>query len=270
MFIKDEKTLHETNCTQEFAGAKDKCMSNKSRIPPYSYGYAKSIYEKLEKYELRTTLPLVKEDECLIVRLDGKGLTARFKDNSELFLSDFHLAMRRVLENIKKYCSFVEFAYSFKDEISVLINKDFIQKNNEYANRTEKLLPILSGYVSAMFSQYISKKLKIIPTEAFAFDARIIILPKEKMKDYFHSRQAFAMAAFMDRICSFYQLSVEKRTVAYVKTVLKEKGMNWNRFPQYVCSGYVGFENEKWEVETASDFAQKWEKYNVDSINSKV
>ena len=46
--------------------------------------------------------------------------------------------------------------------------------------------------------------------------------------------------------------------------------MNWNSFPQYVCSGYVGFENEKWEVETASDFAQKWEKYNVDSINSKV
>ena len=143
------------------------------------------------------------------------------------------------------------------------INKDFIQKNNDYANRMEKLLPILSGYVSAMFSQYISKKLKIIPTEAFAFDARIIILPKEKMKDYFHSRQAFAMAAFMDRVCSFYQLSVEKRTVAYVKTALKEKGMNWNSFPQYVCSGYVGFENEKWEVETASDFAQKWEKYNT-------
>ena len=28
------------------------------------------------------------------------------------------------------------------------------------------------------------------------------------------------------------------------KTALKEKGMNWNSFPQYVCSGYVGFENE--------------------------
>ena len=52
MFIKDGKTLNETNCTQEFAGTKDKCMSNKSRIPPYSYGYAKSIYEKLEKYKI--------------------------------------------------------------------------------------------------------------------------------------------------------------------------------------------------------------------------
>ncbi len=46
MFIKDGKILHETNCTQEFAGTKDKCMSNKSRIPPYSYGYAKSIVIK--------------------------------------------------------------------------------------------------------------------------------------------------------------------------------------------------------------------------------
>ena len=108
----------------------------------------------------------------------------------------------------------------------------------------------------------ISKSLKKTPTEAFAFDARIIILPKDKLQDYFHSRQAFAMAAFMDRLCSFYQLSVEKRTVAYVKTALKEKGMDWNKFPQYVCSGYVAFGKEKWEVETASDFAQKWDKYN--------
>ena len=89
MFMKDEKILNEINCIQKCAGAKDKYMSIKSKIPHYSYGYAKSTYEKLEKYELRTTLPLVKEDECLIVRLDGKGLTARFKDNSELFLSDF-------------------------------------------------------------------------------------------------------------------------------------------------------------------------------------
>ncbi|MDY6367340.1 MAG: tRNA(His) guanylyltransferase Thg1 family protein [Clostridia bacterium] len=238
-------------------------VNDKQRIPPYSYGYAKATYDNLEQYEITTTIPRIKEDECLIVRLDGKGLTSRFKKNNELFLSDFHLAMKRVLENIKKYCSFVVFAYSFKDEISFLLNKDFIQNDKAYLNRIEKILSIISGYVSAMFSQYISKKLKNFQTESFAFDARIIILPKEKLKDYFHSRQAFAMAAFMDRICSFYNLSIEKRTVAYVKTALKENGMNWNNFPQYVCSGYVGFENEKWEVETASDFFQKWEKYSA-------
>ena len=238
-------------------------MNDKQKIPPYSYGYAKSTYEKLEKYEMSTTIPFIKEDEVLIVRLDGKGLTARFKDNNELFLSDFHLAMRRILENIKKYCSFVDFAYSFKDEISFIINKDFIQNNNDYANRIEKILPIISGYVSAMFSQYISKKLKHIQTESFAFDARIIILPKEELKNYFHSRQSFAMAAFMDRLCSFYYLSVERRTVVDVKKALKERNMDWNSFPQYVCSGYVAYAQGKWKVETASDFYQKWEKYNT-------
>ncbi len=268
MVIKDEKILIGTNYSQEISGVEDKNTNNKLIIPPYSYGYAKSTYEKLQQYEISTNIPQIKEDECLIIRLDGKGLTSRFKDNKKPFLPDFHLAMRRVLENIKKYCAFVEFTYSFKDEISFLVNKDFIQNNKGYANRMEKILPIISGYVSAMFSQYISKKLKVFQTEAFAFDARIIILPKDKLKDYFHARQAFAMAAFMDRICSFYSLSVEKRTVAYVKTALKEKGMNWNNFRQYVCSGYVGYEKEKWMVETASDFALKWEKYNVvDIIN---
>lgn len=261
MFIRHQLQLRKTKCGQEFSDAKDKYMINKTSIPPYSYGYAKSTYDKLKKYEKTITLLSIKEDECLLVRLDGKGLTSRFKDKGEFFLSDFHLAMKRVLENIKKYCSFVRFAYSFKDEISFIIDKDLIQKNKDYANRIEKILPLISGYVSAMFSQYIPKRLKNIPTEAFAFDARIIILPKEKLKDYFHSRQAFAMAAFIDRVCSFYQLSVEKRTIANVKTALKGKGLNWNNFPQYVCSGYVGYEKEKWKVETASDFAQKWEKY---------
>ena len=236
-------------------------MNDKQKIPPYSYGYAKSTYEKLEKFEMSTTIPFIKEDEVLIVRLDGKGLTSRFKCDSELFLSDFHLAMRRILENIKKYCSFVDFAYSFKDEISFIINKDIIQNNKDYANRIEKVLPIVSGFVSSMFSQYISKKLKTIPTEAFAFDARIIILPKEELKNYFHSRQSFAMAAFMDRLCSFYHLSVERRTVVDVKKALKEKNMDWNSFPQYVCSGYVAYTQNKWKVETASDFSQKWGKY---------
>ena len=242
---------------------KDNYMKDEQKIPPYSYGYAKSTYEKLEKYEMSTKLPFINVDECLIVRLDGKGLTSRFKDNSELFLSDFHLAMRRILENIKKYCSFVDFAYSFKDEISFIIKKDFIQNDKGYANRIEKILPIISGYVSAMFSQYISKKLKNFPTEAFAFDARIIILPKDKLKVYFHSRQSFAMAGFMDRLCSFYHLQVEKRTVVDTKKALKERNIDWNSFPQYVCSGYVAYAQDKWKVETASDFFQEWGKYNI-------
>ena len=75
----------------------------------YSYGYAKATYEKLEQYEVSMQVPPIEPDESLIVRLDGKGLTARFKSNEELFLSDFHLAMKRVMENIKKYCPYVTF-----------------------------------------------------------------------------------------------------------------------------------------------------------------
>ena len=37
-------------------------MNDKRKIPPYSYGYAKSTYEKLEKYEMSTTIPFIKEE----------------------------------------------------------------------------------------------------------------------------------------------------------------------------------------------------------------
>ncbi len=175
--------------------------------PNYSYGYAKSTYDKLEQYEISMQVPSIGTDESIVIRLDGKGLTARFKSDSELFLPDFHLAMKRVMENIKKYFPFVTFAYSFKDEISLLINREQIEHSKDFQNRIEKVLPLLSGYISSMFSQYIPKKLKKSPCEAFTFDARIIILPISLLKDYFHSRQAFAMSGFIDRICSFKHLT---------------------------------------------------------------
>ena len=240
-------------------------MSNpiqKIILPNYTYSYAITTYEKLIQYELSMQVPSLEANESLIVRLDGKGLTARFKSENELFLSDFHLAMKRVMENIKKYCPYVTFAYSFKDEISLLINKEQIEHSKDFQNRIEKVLPFLSGYISAMFSQYISKRLKTSPCEAFTFDARIIILPTSQLKDYFHSRQAFALSGFIDRICSFKHLTLESRTFSNVKKALKDIGDDWFNYPQYVCSGYVGrYENEKWIVDTASDFLQKWFKY---------
>ena len=234
----------------------------KTMQPNYSYGYAKATYEKLEQYEISMQVPAIKADESIVVRLDGKGLTARFKSDTELFLPDFHLAMKRVMENIKKYFPYVTFAYSFKDEISLLINKEQIEHSKDFQNRIEKVLPLLSGYISSMFSQYIPKKLKTSPCEAFTFDARIIILPTSQLKDYFHSRQAFAMSGFIDRICSFKRLTLESRTFSNVKKALKDIDDDWFNYPQYVCSGYVGrYENEKWLVDTASDFMQKWFKY---------
>ena len=232
------------------------------QVPNYSYGYAKSTYEELEKYEISMQVPAIKLNESIIIRLDGKGLTSRFKSDNELFMPDFHLAMKRIMENIKKYFPYVSFAYSFKDEISLLIDKEQIEHNKDFQNRIEKVLPLLSGYISSMFSQYIPKKLKTSTCEAFSFDARIIIIPNEQLKDYFHSRQAFAMSGFIDRICSYKHLSPISRTFSNVKQALKDIGDDWFNYPQYVCSGYVGrYENEKWTVDTASDFMQKWYKY---------
>lgn len=236
--------------------------TQKKIVPNYSYWYAKSTYEKLEHYEVSMQVPTVKAEESIIVRLDGKGLTARFKSDTDLFIPEFHLAMKITMENIKKYCPYVKFAYSFKDEISLLLDKEQVENNKDFKNRIEKVLPILSGYISSMFSQYIPKKLKASPCEAFTFDARIIIIPKEQLKDYFHSRQAFAMSGLIERICSFKHLNISSRTFINVKKALKDVGDDWFNYPQYVSSGYVGrYENGKWVVDTASDFMQKWYKY---------
>ena len=122
-------------------------IMQKIMVPNYSYGYAKSLYEKLEQYEVSMQVPSIKTDESIIVRLDGKGLTARFKSDTDLFLPEFHLAMKITMENIKKYCPYVLFAYSFKDEISLLLDKEQIEKNNDFQNRIEKVLQIGRAHV---------------------------------------------------------------------------------------------------------------------------
>ena len=237
-----------------------------SKVINYNYGYALSKNKKLLEYEKSNQIDNITEEDALMVRLDGKGLTKRFKTEDKLYLQEFHLAMRRVIENIRKYCSFITFAYSFKDEITFVLSKQYVESDKNYNNRTEKILSILSGYVSAMFSQYISPKLKEFKTEVFAFDARLIIIPKEKVNDYFHARQSFAMSAFIDRLCAFKHIETTHSYKAVVK-YLESVNESWDNYPQYICSGYVGYNNEnKWIVETASDFHQKWFKYE-DKIN---
>lgn len=228
------------------------------------YWKSKKMYPPLKKYEISMKVPEIKEDQSLIIRLDGIKMSARFKNKEEMFLFEFYDTMKNIIQDVRKYFPFVEIAYSFKDEISLLIGKEQIQ-HNKYQNRIEKILPIFSGYISSLFSQYLPKKLKKSPCEAFSFDARLILLPTSQLKYYFRSRQAFAMRSFIDRFCSYRYPSTtkkDKKIIFEIEKEIKEK-KEWE--PLY--SGYVGFfDNGEWQVQIADNFMKCWDKYEKTGV----
>lgn len=227
------------------------------------YGHKQAInkYKLFKNDEKIFDFSNINLNECIVVRLDGKGLSKRFKNKNEIFLFDFYDAMNFIVTNIKTYCEFVDFAYSFNDEISFLINKDYIRNNKFYSNRLEKLISILSGYVSAIFSQKIDIKLKKYCNESFSFDARVIIFPKHKAKEYFISRQYFAISSFIDRLYFFYKVTKHSRTIANIKKILNENNIEFNETLHYICFGIVAFEKtKKWTVETARESLSNFDK----------
>lgn len=120
----------------------------------YSYGYAKSLNKvfKLKEEEFKITL----EKDCFyIIRFDGKNMTAGFKIKGKAINTKFFDTMRNTFYEFCKSTLNVIFAYSFSDEISILIKGDGKKSDN---NRIEKLLSLLSARLALMFQSNSQKK----------------------------------------------------------------------------------------------------------------
>lgn len=197
-----------------------------------SYKYALDKYNKIKKYELKSNIE--SNDNAVIVRLDGKGMTKSFKPEDKCFDLRFYNTMHRISEDIIKYFPYTIKTYSYKDEISIQIDYDKFKYDKEYDNRQEKLLSILSGYVSSLFNKYINDK------NIYSFDARIIIIPKELVDDYFQARKDFATYAYLERMFDYYKIETDKNKFN-LNYLLKQKDkIKKEDLYEYICFGITG------------------------------
>ncbi|MDE6408551.1 MAG: tRNA(His) guanylyltransferase Thg1 family protein, partial [Anaeroplasmataceae bacterium] len=106
----------------------------------------------------------------------------------------------------KAFCSTkpnIIFAYSFSDEISILI-KGTSSKNSITA-RVEKILSLYASELSVLFYKTAKENNLELKRDSL-FDARILKVEKDKIVKYFCSRQAYA-------ICNFLQLLRDKYNI---------------------------------------------------------
>ena len=221
------------------------------------YAYKKVLdgYSLFKNKEIKTEIPDIDDNSIIIVRLDGKGLTKKFKSD-ELYNETFLSAMEYVHKEISKYCPVI-FTYGTSDEISLLFDLNYI-KSKEIEGRLEKLLTYLSGYVSSLFTIAMQCERK----EAYSFDARAIILDRNEIKEYFIKRQSFSIWRFIEKLCHKYNFDGHRFTIHDIDILLKGKGESWRNFSNKVKYGFVGYYNQnKWEVEESKDFCINWPFY---------
>ena len=195
----------------------------------------------------------IKNDIGLIIRLDGKDLTSLLKkrNKNDICNLNFVKTMKNVLEKIVTIVEYIKFAYAATDELSFELDYEKIPVD---MRRLEKLISLISGYVSSMFSiemQKITNEIKY-----YSFDARLLILPKNKIKDYFYLRQCFCFSHFLDVINSRNgkKITNEKLTLNEVKI---KYNVNYKNIEPYFIFGYVGYyKKRKWKIKKA-DFLNK-------------
>lgn len=238
-------------------------QQKRKQMRKYTYNGAVFSYSHFKGKEINTTLNLREESEALIVRLDGKGLTKRFRTD-KAYNPEFQSAMEYVIKEIANHCQIL-FAYSTSDELSLLVNLEYI-KNKEINNRLEKLLTYLSGFVSSLFTIGLHNSSERV--ETVSFDARAIIIEQKEIKKYFLCRQWFSVWKFMEKLCSIHNFEKHGYTIQHFDDKLKTKGDSWANYPNSVPYGVVGFyNNNEWITHSAKDFETEWSCYS-NAINA--
>ena len=192
----------------------------------YSYGYAIEINKPFKAKEDQFNYKL-KNGKYYIIRFDGKEMTAGFKEKGKAINQNFLLVMKSVLNEFCKINK-IKFAYSFSDEISILLrgnNKGKKEKQFEDDQRIEKLLSIYSGQLSLLFSNYAQHCNLDLQNKLWVFDARIIELEKAGVYEYFKARQAFAIDKFLTQLKGEKKIDYRLHTSSKIIDALEKCGI---------------------------------------------
>lgn len=199
----------------------------------------KELDEKMRKYEKETDRYLTKK--YLVVRLDGKGftkLTHKTLEYTAPFDENFSKRMVDSTIYLMKDSDFnVLYGYTQSDEISLLIDTEYLPFNG----KERKVNTILAGTVSGYFSCLVGMPV--------CFDCRCIQFDTiEEVQDYFSWRQEDSRRNSLNSYC-YWTLrktgkngrSVSKMlkniTVADKRKILKENDIDFDSVPLWQRNG---------------------------------
>lgn len=200
----------------------------------YTYPYALQEYSDFKNYEKKYNYRL-KNNVYYIIRFDGKEMTKDYKIKKQAINVPFFNTMK---ETFLQFCSHkpnIIFAYSFSDEISILIRGDENEDSDHL--RIEKILSLYASELSLKF--YVNaKKFNLKLKQDSLFDARIIEIEDEMILKYFTARQAFAIIKYLSRLKTQYQINQQFKSSKVIISELRNKNIYYNQLPKEYRYGF--------------------------------
>lgn len=213
---------------------KSKLQIKHSKINNYTYPSAKRHYSAFKDLEREFNI-ILEADSFYIVRFDGKGMAKEYKQNNHTMDDKFYKTMK---ETFKAFCNSkpnILFAYSYSDEISILIKGTSC--NTSIHSRLEKILSLYSSELSILFYKTAVKN--NLDLKSSIFDARLIKLKKENIVKYFCLRQEYAICDFLQQLRNKYGISHKRILSKDIINELKKKKVYYYNQPAEYRFGIV-------------------------------
>lgn len=187
----------------------------------YTHGQALKLNRFMQQYEEKYNYTFDK-GKFYILRLDGVHMTRNFIGKPEVrkhFMQTMKLTLRLFMQQNKEF----RFAYSYSDEISLLVPKEAAERV-EY--RLEKLLSIYSGKITCAFCMAAFQNGLPLDDKIRSFDCRLIEFETEdEVRRYFMARQAFQISSHFIYLSNAYLDGKRITSTDITIEELKKKGV---------------------------------------------
>lgn len=209
-----------------------------------------SLDVRMKSYEYinRTYLP---RRSPIIIRIDGKAFHTFTKGMYKPFDDILIAAMQNTAKRLCQSVMNCKLAYTQSDEISLLlVDYENVTTEPWFANNVQKMASVAASMATCFFNQEFKnafEQLKDVPNVCISdlekyekkfgsalFDARVFMLPKDEVCNYFIWRQQDAsrnsIQAVAQNIFSCKEIQ-SKNTDELQEMIYQKTGENWNDLP---------------------------------------
>ena len=205
----------------------------------YTHKYAMQLNEEIVSHEDTYNI-ILNTEKIYVLRFDGVKMTKNFLGNPDA-RTPFFKTMKETLQRFMEHNVNLKFAYSFSDEISILLSKEVLE---EYKYRLEKILSIFSSQIGFIFASVAVKNNLNLDGKVRSFDCRIVEFDNMyEVREYFVSRQVFQISSHFLRLKYLHCPKLKATNTDIIKNVLLSKGIDYDKFSRSEKYGFLYIED---------------------------
>ena len=218
-----------------------------------------ALPDRMKGYEAVSDGALMRRSP-VVVRVDGKAFHSLTRGMERPFDDGFSSCMDAVAVALCEGAQGAKVAYAQSDEVSVLLTDyDTLQTDGWFGYRIQKIASVSASIATAAFNS--AYRGRFDNGRVGLFDARVFVLPRDEVTNYFVWRQRDAVRNSIQSTgqAHFSHKDLHRKSTNEVQEMLfSERGINWNLTPTYFKRGrccvreafdHEGTERHRWVID---------------------